>query len=210
MMPVDHQFVLTLACPDAKGIVHAVSGLLYQADCNIIDSQQFGDLEGDDATGLFFMRVHFAAPPQLADVATLARMFEHTKQQFGMQVHIHALAHRPRVLLMVSQHGHCLNDLLYRWRSGSLAVDIPAIVSNHRAFEELAASHGIPFHHLPLPAGGDAAARDAAKASNVRWLETMAGMSTGSEPLFQRNSRSFRQWPCWLTMSSTRGLAASA
>ncbi|MDP3222109.1 MAG: ACT domain-containing protein, partial [Rubrivivax sp.] len=58
-MPIDHQFVLTLACPDTKGIVHAVSGLLYQAGCNIIDSQQFGDLEGDDATGWFFMRVHF-------------------------------------------------------------------------------------------------------------------------------------------------------
>ena len=64
---------------------------------------------------------------------------------------------RPRLLLMVSQHGHCLNDLLFRWQSGSLAVDIPAIVSNHRAFAALAASYGIPFHHLPLPAGSDAA-----------------------------------------------------
>ena len=156
-MPLDHQFVLTIACRDTKGIVHAVSGLLYQAGCNIIDSQQFGDLEGDDATGLFFMRVHFQAPPQLATPGTLQALFEHTRQQFGMQVNFHSLAARPRLLLMVSQHGHCLNDLLYRWKSGSLAVDIPAIVSNHRAFEDLAASHGIPFHHLPLPAGGDAA-----------------------------------------------------
>ena len=155
-MQIDHQFVLTLSCQDSKGIVHAVSGLLYQAGCNIIDSQQFGDLEGNDATGLFFMRVHFAAPPQLADVATLARMFEHTKQQFGMKVHLHALAVRPRVLLMVSQHGHCLNDLLYRWKSGQLAVDIPAIVSNHRTFEGLAASYGIAFHHLPLVGGSSA------------------------------------------------------
>ena len=155
-MPNDQQFVLTLSCPDTKGIVHAVSGLLYQAGCNIIDSQQFGDLEGDDATGWFFMRVHFQAPPQLANADTLLTLFEHTRQQFGLKVHIHPLAKRPRLLLMVSQHGHCLNDLLFRWKSGSLPVDIPGIVSNHRAFEELAGSYGIPFHHLPLVGGSSA------------------------------------------------------
>ncbi|MDO9092276.1 MAG: formyltetrahydrofolate deformylase [Rubrivivax sp.] len=155
-MPIDHQFVLTLACPDTKGIVHAVSGLLYQAGCNIIDSQQFGDLEGDDATGWFFMRVHFQAPPQLASADTLLTLFEHTRQQFSLQVHIHPLAKKPRVLLMVSQHGHCLNDLLFRFKSGSLAVDILAIVSNHRSFEGLAASYDIPFHHLPLMGGSSA------------------------------------------------------
>jgi formyltetrahydrofolate deformylase len=167
IVPLEQQFVLTLACRDAKGIVHAVSGLLYQAGCNIIDSQQFGDLEGDDATGLFFMRVHFQAPPQLADAGTLATLFEHTRQRFGMEVGMHALARRPRLLLMVSQHGHCLNDLLFRWKSGTLAVDIPAIVSNHRDFEPLAASYGIAFHHLPIDragAGGAEAARRAQEA----------------------------------------------
>ncbi|MBL8305769.1 MAG: formyltetrahydrofolate deformylase [Rubrivivax sp.] len=168
-MALDHQFVLTLACRDTKGIVHAVSGLLYQAGCNIIDSQQFGDLEGDDATGLFFMRVHFQAPPQLADAATLGKLFEHTRQQFGMDVRFHALAARPRVLLMVSQHGHCLNDLLFRWKSGSLPVDIPAIVSNHAAFEALAASYGIPFHHLPL-VGGSSAETKRAQEQQVQAL----------------------------------------
>ncbi len=151
-MPLDHEFVLTLACRDTKGIVHAVSGLLYQAGCNIIDSQQYGDLQGEDATGLFFMRVHFEAPPQLAQPATLNALFQHTRQQFGMEVRFHALATRPRLLLMVSQHGHCLNDLLYRCKSGTLAVDIPAIVSNHDTFAELAAGYGIPFHHLPIGA----------------------------------------------------------
>jgi len=149
------QFILTLACRDTKGIVHAVSGLLYQAGCNIIDSQQFGDLEGDDATGLFFMRVHFQAPPQLAEASALNTLFEHTRQQFGMDLRLHALAARPRVLLMVSQHGHCLNDLLFRWKSGSLAVDIPAIVSNHTTHRSLAESCGIPLHHLPLVGGTD-------------------------------------------------------
>jgi formyltetrahydrofolate deformylase len=152
------EFVLTLSCRDAKGIVYAVSGLLYQAGCNIIDSQQYGDIEGEHATGLFFMRVHFEAPPHLADAATLDKLFAHTRDERGMEVRFHALAKKPRVLLMVSQHGHCLNDLLFRWKSGQLALEIPAIVSNHTAFAELAASYGIPFHHLPI--GAPAAKRE--------------------------------------------------
>jgi formyltetrahydrofolate deformylase len=155
------EFVLTLSCRDTKGIVYAVSGLLYQAGCNIIDSQQFGDLDGNDATGLFFMRVHFEAPPQLADPATLHALFAHTAQQHGMALAFHDLATKPRVLLMVSQHGHCLNDLLFRWKSGQLPVDIPAIVSNHTTFEALAQSYGLPFHHLPLAGGSDAATKRA-------------------------------------------------
>jgi formyltetrahydrofolate deformylase len=172
-MSLAHQFVLTLACQDAKGIVHAVSGLLYQAGCNIIDSQQFGDLEGDDATGLFFMRVHFQAPPQLAQADTLSTLFEHTRQQFGMDVRFHALGARPRVLLMVSQHGHCLNDLLFRVKSGSLQVDIPAIVSNHRSFEALAASNGIPFHHLPLVGGADGKVTADIKRAQEQQIEAL-------------------------------------
>src|SRR5437763_15603668 len=88
------EFVLMLACRDTKGIVHAVAGLLFQAGCNIIDSQQFGDLDGPEATGLFFMRVHFEAPPQLADVGTLDRLFAHTREQFAMEATFHALARR--------------------------------------------------------------------------------------------------------------------
>ena len=155
------EYILTLSCPDATGIVHAVSGLLYQAGCNIVESQQFGDVEGDDATGRFFMRVHFAAPPQLADTATLAALFGHVRTQFDMTLHFHARAARARVLLMVSQHGHCLNDLLFRVQSGQLDADIRGIVSNHTTYAALADSYGIPFHHLPLPAGSDAAAKRA-------------------------------------------------
>jgi len=158
------EFILTLACRDTKGIVHNVSGLLYQAGCNIIDSQQFGDVLGDGATGLFFMRVHFEAPPQLADVATLDRLFGHVRQQFGMEATFHAVHAKPRLLLMVSQYGHCLNDLLFRWKSGQLPVEIPAIVSNHETYASLAASYGIAFHHLPLPTGSDAATKRAQEA----------------------------------------------
>jgi len=150
------EFVLTLSCRDTTGIVHAVSGLLYQAGCNIIDSQQFGDVQSEDSTGLFFMRVHFAAPEHLADALTLDKLFSHVREQFAMDAQIRAVARKPRVLVMVSKHGHCLNDLLFRWRSGWLNIDIPAIVSNHPDYAELAASYGIPFHHLPLPTGSSA------------------------------------------------------
>ena len=155
-MKTMHEFVLTLSCRDTTGIVHAVSGLLYQAGCNIIDSQQFGDVQSEDSTGLFFMRVHFAAPDHLADAATLESLFSHVRGQFQMEAAIHAMTRKPRVLVMVSKHGHCLNDLLFRWRSGWLPIDIPAIVSNHPDYAELAASYGIPFHHLPLPLGASA------------------------------------------------------
>ena len=155
------EYILTLSCPDATGIVHAVSGLLYQAGCNIVESQQFGDVEDDDATGRFFMRVQFAAPPQLADSATLEALFGHARAQFDMQLRFHQRAMRARVLLMVSQHGHCLNDLLFRVRSDQLAIDVPCVVSNHRTHEELVRGYGIAFHHLPLAAGADAAAKQA-------------------------------------------------
>ncbi|WP_233259026.1 formyltetrahydrofolate deformylase [Rubrivivax albus] len=158
-------YILTLAARDQPGIVHAVAGLLFQAGCNIVDSQQFGDLEGADATGLFFMRVHFEAPAHLADPTQLRTLFEHARQQFQMDLHFHVQARKPRVMLMVSQHGHCLNDLLFRWQSRQLPVEIPAVVSNHETFRGLVEGYGIPFHHLPLAAGADAATKDTQEAA---------------------------------------------
>jgi formyltetrahydrofolate deformylase len=158
MQPV-REFVLTLSCRDTKGIVYTVSGLLYQAGCNILDSQQFGDIGEASATGLFFMRVHFEAPAHLAEVATLDKLFTSVREQYGMDATFHDLSRRPRLLLMVSQHGHCLNDLLYRWHSQQLNVDIAAVVSNHPDFAGLAERYQIPFHHLPLPAGSSPEAK---------------------------------------------------
>jgi formyltetrahydrofolate deformylase len=143
------EFVLTLSCPDAPGIVHSVSGLLYQAGCNIMDSQQYGDAD----TGLFFMRVHFSAPEHLQDAAQLALLFGDVCKRFDMQAQFHDLRIRPKVVIAVSQYGHCLNDLLYRWKAGQLAMDIAAVVSNHTTFADLTRSYGIEFHHLPLKAG---------------------------------------------------------
>jgi formyltetrahydrofolate deformylase len=142
-----HQFVLTLSCPDRLGIVAAISGTLAELRCNIIDSAQFGDAD----SGRFFMRVSFAAPAKLAMNAMRAA-FAPIFERFEMQADIHDCERRPRMLILVSRFGHCLNDLLYRHRIGALGVDIPAIVSNHRDFYQLAASHDIPFHHLPVTA----------------------------------------------------------
>jgi formyltetrahydrofolate deformylase len=160
-MPAANEFVLTLSCPDKKGIVYAVSGLLYQAGCNIVDSQQFGDVQSEGGTGLFFMRVHFEAPPHLSAPGMLEGLFTDVRERFGMDATFHSLARKPRLLVMVSKHGHCLNDLLFRAQSGQLDVEVAAIVSNHPDFAELAASYRIPFHHLPLPAGAGAEAKRA-------------------------------------------------
>jgi len=170
-MKGNKEFILTLSCPDATGIVHAVSGLLYQAGCNLVDSQQFGDVAGADATGRFFMRVHFAAPPQLAGAGTLEALFGHVRKQFDMDLRFHARDVRPRVLLMVSQHGHCLNDLLFRVRSGQLAIEVPGVVSNHTTHADLVRGYGIAFHHLPLAGGADAQAKRAQEARVTELIE---------------------------------------
>ncbi|MBU8899762.1 formyltetrahydrofolate deformylase [Corallococcus sp. H22C18031201] len=142
------EYTLTLSCPDRRGLVHAVSGFLAEHDCNILDSAQYGDHQ----TGLFFMRVHFADEHARRDHAALSRAFAPLAERFAMTWHLHEAAVKPRVLILVSKIGHCLNDLLYRYRSGILPVDIPAIVSNHMDFYQLAASHNVPFHHLPVTA----------------------------------------------------------
>ena len=171
------EFILTLACRDRPGIVHAVSARLYEADCNIIDSQQFGDLPAPDdvqclhATGLFFMRVHFAAPARLAVRAALDALFAPVRERFAMELQLHALADRPRLLLMVSREGHCLNDLLFRSQSGQLPADIVAVVSNHPDFGTLAANYGIAFHHLPLAAGASPAAKAAQEGAVRRIID---------------------------------------
>ena len=135
------------------GGVYAVSGLLYEAGCNIVDSQQFGDVLNADSSGLFFMRVHFDAPETLADCDALRALLAPLRQKFGMETQVYALARKPRLLLMVSQHGHCLNDLLFRCDTGQLPAQVVAVVSNHPNFADLCALHRVPFRHLPLAAG---------------------------------------------------------
>ena len=136
-------YILTVTCPTARGIVAAVSGYLAEQGCNILDSSQFDDLE----SGRFFMRVSFASEEGVSREA-LAAGLEPVAAQFGMETAIHDTAHRVKVLLMVSRFGHCLNDLLYRWRIGALPIDIVGVVSNHFDYQKVVVNHDIPFHHI--------------------------------------------------------------
>ncbi|MGH3328584.1 MAG: formyltetrahydrofolate deformylase [Streptomycetales bacterium] len=140
------EYVLTLSCPDRRGIVHGVSRYLLEMGCNILDSQQFGDR---DST-LFFMRVHVAAEEPGVTLAMLRAGFEAVAGSFGMRWAIHDRDDRMRALILVSRHGHCLNDLLFRHRGGALGVDVVAVASNHPDLGEMAAWHGVPYHHMPV------------------------------------------------------------
>jgi formyltetrahydrofolate deformylase len=139
-------YILTLSCPDRTGIVHAVSGFLLERGGNIEEAAQYNDHD----TGLFFMRVQFACGQ--ADGAALSAQWGAFAQTFDMKWDLHTTAQPMRTVIMVSKEGHCLNDLLFRWKSGLLPLDIRAIVSNHREFYQLAASYNVPFHHIPVTA----------------------------------------------------------
>jgi len=140
-----NDYILTIACPDRTGIVYRVSHVLFERGCNILDSQQFGDEE----TGRFFLRVHFDLP-QDGDVDSLRQAIADLGETYHMDWQLHDARRRPRLLVLVSKQGHCLNDLLFRVRSGLLAADIVGIVSNHNDYAALAQSYGIAFHYLPV------------------------------------------------------------
>ncbi|MEH0167695.1 formyltetrahydrofolate deformylase [Roseateles microcysteis] len=139
------RFILKLSCPDRPGIVHAVTGFLLAQGGNILTSAQHGD--GDHQR--FFMRIEFESAAAL-DLESVRHAFSPLAAQMQMNWTLVASAAKTRVLLLVSKLGHCLNDLLFRVQTGHLPIEIPAIVSNHREFYQLAASHNIPFHHFPL------------------------------------------------------------
>ncbi|WP_291589573.1 formyltetrahydrofolate deformylase [Comamonas sp. UBA7528] len=154
-------YILTLSCPDRRGLVHAVSGFLLEQGANIEEAAQYND----NATGLFFMRVQFACDSQ--DMQTLKTATAEMAEPFQMQWSLHARSEAMKTVIMVSKEGHCLNDLLFRWKSGLLPVDIRAIISNHREFYQLAASYNIPFHYIPV----NAATKAQAEARQMEIIE---------------------------------------
>lgn len=164
------EYILTLSCVDQRGIVQRVSGFLADHGCNIIDSAQFGDPQST----LFFMRVHFALEETALNDATLRERFAALAATMAMSWALHDAAIKPRLMLMVSKIGHCLNDLLFRYRSGLLPVEIVGIVSNHTDFYQLAVSYNIPFHHFPLAAGASAEAKRAQEARVMDVIQTNA------------------------------------
>jgi len=147
-------FVLTLACPDRPGIVHAVTSFLLRHGGNIMESQQFGD----QLSGRFFMRIDFVTA-EATDAAALREDFAGTTAaEFGMDFELWSAAAPYRTLIMVSKHLHCLNDILFRTSTGDLQIEIPAVVSNHTDAETLVKSYGLPFHHIPVTPGTKAEA----------------------------------------------------
>ncbi len=159
-------YILTLSCPDKPGIVHAVSGLLLAHGANIEEAAQFNDAQTD----LFFMRVQFACKEAIqADIeAAISKL----ATSWSMTFNLHPAAQKMPIVILVSQQGHCLNDLLFRWKSGLLPVDIKAIISNHRDFYQLAANYNVPFHHIKVAA-------DTKTAAEAKQLEII--QSEGAE-----------------------------
>jgi formyltetrahydrofolate deformylase len=151
---VEH--VLTLDCPEAPGIVHAVSGFLVEHGCDIIDNKQFGER----SEGHFFMRLHFTSDGDATTAETLRAAFASLGSRFGMRWRLEPHGSHRRVLIMVSKFGHCLNDLLFRARIGELPVDVVAVVSNHTDHQTLVEWHGIPFFHVPVTAATKPAAEE--------------------------------------------------
>jgi formyltetrahydrofolate deformylase len=140
-------YILTLSCKDARGIVAAVSGFLTEQDGFIIESTQFGD----PSTQRFFMRVHFSAGAKTPAYAALQLAFaKSVATPFAMQWQLHDVAHKTRVLVLVSKYMHCLNDLMYRHQTGQLPVQIVAVASNHEDARSMVEWYGIPYRYLPI------------------------------------------------------------
>ncbi len=150
-------YILTLSCHDVRGIVASVTGFLAGSDGFITESTQFGD----PSTGRFFMRVQFSAGAETPPAPALRERFaQEVAAPFAMEWRMDDAGQKARVLVLVSKQLHCLNDLLHRYRTGSLAMEIPAVISNHPDARGIVEWHGIPFHHLPIE-GGDKAAQEA-------------------------------------------------
>ena len=154
------EHVLLLSCPDRPGIVAAVTATLAAHDANIEDSQQYKD----SGTGRFFMRIHVTDPTGEADWHAL---LEPAAAAYAMEWDVRPAAQRCRTLILVSKFGHCLNDLLFRWQSGNLDIDIVGVVSNHEDMRGLVESYAVPFHHIPVTG----ATKDAAEAELLELVE---------------------------------------
>jgi formyltetrahydrofolate deformylase len=162
-MHTGDRFVLIVRCPDVKGIVAAVSGYLADNDASITESNHFNDA----VTQQFYMRVAFRPDgPRMPPIDMLRDGFKPIAHRFKMTWELHDMSVRPRVLIAVSKFGHCLYDLLHRWRSGVLPIEIPAVVSNHDDMRSFVQWNGIAYHHLPV-AGAKA-------EQEARFLEVMS------------------------------------
>lgn len=142
-----NNYVLTISCPDKIGIVSNVATFLYEKNCNIIESAQFGDLDN----GMFFMRVSFQSiSNKKLNLVDLEKSFLHITNNFEMNSNFYDMATKAKVVIMVSKFGHCLNNILFQWKSKMLNIEIPAIISNHKNLLDMVKPYGIPFVYMPI------------------------------------------------------------
>jgi formyltetrahydrofolate deformylase len=145
-MKFSRRYTLTLSCPDRVGIVAAVSGFFAQHGGWIVEASYHADTQ----TGRFFMRQEILADSLPFDAAGLRTHFAAVAQKFGMDWQLSDSSQKKRLVILVSKQDHCLNDLLHRWRSGELQVEIPCVISNHEDLRSFVEWHGIPYYHVPM------------------------------------------------------------
>ena len=162
-----NRYCLTVTCKSRRGIVAAVAGYLAENLCNITDSVQFDDPE----TGNFFMRVSFVSEGSYS-LDEIEQGFSEKAKAFDMDFQFYDERKKMKVVIMVSRFGHCLNDLLYRWRIGALPIDIVAVISNHMEYQKLVVNHDIPFHRINVTKNN----KKDAEAAQMRVIE-----ETGAE-----------------------------
>ena len=181
--------VLVLSCQDAPGIVHAVSGVLLEQRCTIVESSQFhSDTSGAPSSGTFYLRVEFAAADgEALDLPGLRRAIEPVVERFGMTWRLADVAERQRIVVMVSQYAHCLHDLLFRNSVGELHLDVVAVVSNHPDLRGVAEFYGVPFRNIPVTREttpqAEAELLDLVRAERVELVVLARYMKILSDPL---------------------------
>ncbi|CAG0984459.1 formyltetrahydrofolate deformylase [Methylophilaceae bacterium] len=166
----ERRYTLTISCPDRAGIIAAVSGFIAQHGGFIVEASYHTDQESQR----FFMRQEIRADSLPFDVSEFSSRFSGVAQTFGMTWQISDSARRKRLVLLVSKQDHCLDDLLYRWRSGELQADIPCVISNHEDLRSFVEWHGIPFHYVNIPSNNEPA-KVAAFAEIARLYDTACG-----------------------------------
>jgi formyltetrahydrofolate deformylase len=142
----ERRYTLTISCPDRVGIIAAVSSFVAQHSGWIVEASYHTDQEAQR----FFMRQEILADSLPLDLVEFHAQFASLAAEFNMDWQISDSAKKKRIVILVSQQDHCLNDLLHRWRSGELAVDIPCVISNHADLRSFVDWHGIPFHHIDM------------------------------------------------------------
>ena len=147
-------YTLTAACPDRVGIVARVAGFIAEHNGWILETSHHADAQSNR----YFMRIEIRADSLSFELAQLRTLFSPIAHEFNMDWRISDSAEKKRVAILVSKQGHCLYDLLARWQSNELAIDIPCVIANHRDFERFVQWHGIPFHYIPVSASNKLAA----------------------------------------------------